>query len=217
MNRGTIRDLASTWLDDINNGYFLVSQLNVSINNAQREVQKLLLNAGQDYYTVCSTTSTVVDQARYAFPSDFLKVLRLSYITQGSGDTASYQRIYPITRNEMDVVNFAISGDPTHYWINKDTFTLFPTPNRVITLHLEYAYRVSDMTSDGDTPDVPQDYHEYISILTARDGFLRDGRPMSPIEAKLGYFERMLKQNADQRNQDSSRGIVATVQGVGTW
>lgn len=215
MTRAEIRSLASVWLDDVNNGYFTVAQLDVWINNAQREVQKLLLNASEDYYTVCATASTVVDQARYQFPSDFLKVMRLSYITQGSGDTASYRRLYPITRNQRDLATFNPSGDPSNYYFNKDTLTLIPTPSRALTLHIEYAYRVSDMSNDSDEPDVPEDYHEYLAILSARDGFLRDGRDMGPIQAKLAYFEKMLTENAQQRNQDSPRMVVATSEGFG--
>lgn len=216
MTRAELRVLASVWLDDVSNGYFTVAQVDVWLNNAQREVQKLLLNAGEDYYTVCATTSTVVNQARYQLPSDFLKVMRLSYITQGSGATASYARLWKITRNEQDLAKFNPTGDPTNYFINKDTFTLVPTPTRAIVMHLDYAYRVADMDDDADVPDVPEDYQEFIPILAARDGFLRDGRDMGPINDKMGYFQKLLKENSEQRAQDAPRYVVATGDGFGS-
>lgn len=218
MTRAEIRTLASVWLDDVSNGYFTTPQLNVWINQAQREVQKLLLNAGNEYYTTCAYTSTVADQSRYAFPTDFIKLLRLSYVINDTGDpdTSTYQRLYEITRNEQDNMVLNPSGDPVGYIINQSTFTLKPCPNRVLTLHMDYAYRVADLSGDSQVPDVPEDYHEYIAILAARDGFLRDGRDLGPIEAKLGYYEKLLKQNAQQRTQDSPRSVVRTNK-RGSW
>jgi hypothetical protein len=215
MTFAQLRTLASTWLDDINNTYFTAAQVNVYLNQAQREAQKMLLNSSQDYYSKCSTTPTVIGQARYAFPSDFLKVQRLSYITQGSGDTATYQKITAITRNEQDVVLYQPSGAPLAYYVNKDTFAIVPTPDQVYTVHLDYSYRVADMSADGDVPDVPEDYHELIAILAARDGFLRDGRDLSPIEVKMNVYKDLMKQNAQQRTQDAPRSVVTTQGGFG--
>lgn len=216
MNRGEIRALASYWLDDVNNGYFSTTELDIYINQAQREVQKLLLNSAQDYYTKCARTSTVINQARYALPSDFLKLLRLSYVTSGTGANESFQRIYPITRNEQDIAKYQTTGDPYNYFYFKNTIRLVPIPDRVVTLELEYAYRVADMSADGSEPDVPEDYHELLAIFAARDGFLKDGRDMAPIERKLKYYEELMKENAQQRSQDSPRYIVATGAGFGS-
>ena len=217
MNRGEIRDLASVWLDDTSNGYFTVPQLDVFINQAQRECQKLLINAGEDYYTKCATTTTVSGQRDYLLPSDFVKILRIEYVTQGSGDTASVQRLHQITRQEQDVARGSVSGDPTNYFFNKTTFSLVPVPNRVLTMHLYYADRVTDMSNDSDIPDVPEDYHEYLAILAARDGFLKDGRGLGPIESKLAYYEKMMKAFSDQRNRGAARMIVATGAGFGEY
>jgi hypothetical protein len=73
------------------------------------------------------------------------------------------------------------------------------------------------MSLDTDVPDAPEDYHEYIAILAARDGFLRDGRPLSPIESKLAYYERMMEESAENRNVDSPRMVVATPEGFGAF
>ena len=217
MNRGEIRTLASTWLDDLSNGYFTVAQLDVWINQAQRECQKKLLQAGEDFYTICVEAPTVVDQGSYAFPSDFVKLMRIERITDGSGDTASTVRLYPITRNERDEVSFQQTGIPYNYIINKASFSLWPVPNSVETLRLWYAPRVADMTADGDIPDAPEDYHEYIAILATRDGFLRDGRSLVPIESKLMYYEQLMEQSAENRNVDSPRMVVATEGGFGSF
>lgn len=218
MNLGELRALSLGWLDDPNGGYFVTSLMNRFLNQAQREVQKRLLKAGDDYYTICVEASTVVNQRDYAFPSDFYKLMRLERITQGSGDTAATQRIYPITRNEMDTAGYNFqqtTGVPYNYIENKNTFSLYPVPNAVKTLRLWYAPTVTDMSDDTDVPDCPEPYHEYIAILAARDGFLKDGRSMAPIAEKLRHYEQMLDDDAESRKEDSPRMVVATVGGFG--
>lgn len=221
MNRGEIKDLALSWLDDLEKGYFTDAIMDRFINQAQRECQKKLLQAGEDYYTQCVETSTVANQRDYAFPSDFYKLMELDRITSGSGDTATYEKLYPLTRGEIITAGYNYgnlsNGEPWNYVINKDTFSLYPIPDSAFTLRLWYAPRVSDMDDDSDVPDAPEDYHEYIAILAARDGFLRDGRSISPIESKLLYFEKMMEELSESRNEDMPRMVVATPSGFGTF
>lgn len=213
MTVAQLRNLARFWLDDVNGGYFTDAQMLVLLNNAQRECQKLLLQAGEDFYTVCATALTTTGQQNYALPDDFVKLMRIERLISGTGDSAFYERLYPITRNEQDVTLYYNNGAPNNFIINKDTFSLLPVPDQAYTLHLWYAYRVEDMVNDNDEPDVPEDYQEYIAIMAARDGFLRDGRTLQPIESKLLYFETMMKENSERRNEDSPRMVVCTTGG----
>jgi hypothetical protein len=174
MTRTELRDLARYWLDDEDGGYFTDAMMNVFIYSGLKELQKILINAGESFYTICAETSTVVNQRDYALPSDFLHLDRLERITQGSGDTASTERLW-------------------------------------------YSPLVADIASDGAEPDAPAEWHEYISIMAARDGFLKDGRPLTPIESKLGYFEKRLEEVAENRNVDSPRMVVATEDGFGAY
>lgn len=209
MTLADLRNLSRFWLDDVNGGYFTDAQMLVLLNNAQREAQKLLLQAGEDFYTECVVTSTVTGQAEYALPDDYIKLFRLERLLSGTGGSAYYQRLFPITRNEQDNVSYYNNGAPFNYIINKETFTLIPTPDQAYTLHMWYARHVDNMVADIDTPDVPTIYQEYIAILAARDGFLRDGRSMSPIESKLMYFEKMMNETSERRNEDSPRMVIS--------
>lgn len=219
MNRGELRSLSLEWLDDPDGGYFQESFMNRCLNQAQREVQKLLLQAGESYYTECVETSTVASQRDYALPSDFLDLELLERVVSGSGDTADTIRIHPMRRSEIHAVyyNFSNTGKPYNYVINKNTFSLFPVPDSVETLRLWYAPRVADMANDAAEPDCPEDYHEFIAILAARDGFLKDGRSLGPIESKLAYFEKLLKETAESRNVDSPRMVTVTEGGFGAF
>ncbi len=209
MTLTDLQVLTSDILDDPNNGYFTLSILNQRLNLNLRELQKRLISANENYYTVCSTTSTVSGQAAYALPSDFLQIIRLDYVTQGSGVTAQTQKINFITPNQVDLLS-ETTGAPAFYYMQKNNLILAPVPNGIWTLHLEYSYYVSDMVLAADVPDAPQQFHPYIAYLTARDCMVKDGRPLAAIETQLAQYEMLLKQIAVQREADGARMVTMT-------
>ena len=204
-----LQSLTSDILDDTSNGYFTLTILKQRLNLSLRELQKRLISANQEYYATCVYTSTVADQAAYAIPSDFIQIIRLDYVTQGSGTTAQTQKINPITPNQRDLLPDT-SGAPKFYYMQKDNLILAPVPDAVYTLHLEYSYYVADMVNSSDSPDAPIQFHPYIAYLTARDCMVKDGRPLASIEAQLQQYELLLKQIAVQRQTDGPRMVVTT-------
>lgn len=209
MNLGQLKTLVSVWLDDVNFGYFTEPQVTVWLNNAQRECQKLLLQAGQNYYAKEVVTSTVANQQDYILPDDFFDLNRVAVITSGTGPTATQYPLVYITLNQRDLVSNQ-SGYPQYYTLVRNRLSLFPVPNQAQSLLLTYSYLVEDMTLDSDVPDVPPEYHEFLAVLAVLDGYIRDGRDMTPMLQKRAYYENMLKQAAQERNLDSPRTIVVT-------
>lgn len=204
-----LQSICSDFLDDPNNGYFTLPILKQRLNLNQKELQKRLISANQDYYTRCVYTTTVAGQAAYAFPSDFIQDIRVYYITQGSGPTASEQKIERITPNQRDLLSDT-QGDPGYYYFQGNNLILAPVPNRIVELHLEYSYLVADMVQQTDVPDAPAQFHEYIALLTVRDLMVKDMRPMGNIQTKLNEYEMLLKQISVQRSADGPRMIVQT-------
>jgi len=209
MTLAQLKTLVSVWLDDLEFGYFTQPQITVWLNNAQKECQKLLLQAGQNYYAKTVTTTTVVNQNEYILPTDFFDLHRVAIVTSGSGATATQSPLQYITLNQRDLVSNQ-SGSPQFYTLIRNRLTLYPVPNTAQSMLLTYSYMVEDMDNDIDVPDVPPEYHEFLAVLATLDGFIRDGRDMSPMMAKRAYYENMLKQAAQERNLDSPRSIVVT-------
>lgn len=197
-----------SWLDDVNGGYFTDAQCNTWLNLAQRRVQMLLLQAGENFYEKTVETLTVSSQADYVLPSDFFILHRLEIVASGSGTNESRQPIYPITINQQDFVSISL-GSPTNYYLKKDRFTLSPTPDTANkTLRLYYSYLVADMTGDSDEPDAPEQYHELVAIYACEDGFIKDDRTMNNLMVKKEKYEALIKQAAENRTQDRSRQVV---------
>lgn len=204
-----LQNLCASWLDDLQFGYFTQAQVKVWLNNAQQETQKRLVKAGANYYTKCVTASTVTNQRKYSFPQDLKKINRLEVIVNGVVPNESFNQIMPITINQVDLVTQG-PAQPAWYYIDKNSFMLWPTPDSVYTLRMMYTYQVTDMTLDSDTPDVPAPYHELIALLATQDGFLKDGRVNDLLMAKIKAYDEMLYADSTDRNQDTSRFVVTS-------
>ena len=218
MNRAELRALTLNWLDDNQSGYFSIPQVNIWLNNAQQEVQKRLIKAGNNYYIKHVQTSLVVNQRNYALPEDFKKIHRLEVVLNGTDPNESVNEIIPITINQQDLVQKGIAT-PCNYFLSKNNIVVIPAPDTVLTMRMRYSYQVADMTLDTDLPDVPEPYHELISLLAAQDGFIKDGRSSELLMKKIKEYEMDFDSDAQERTQDMPRTIVQTGMdvGIGYW
>lgn len=207
-----MRSLVYDSVDDPNGSYFTSTIVNLRLNLAMWELQKRLISANKEYFLSCVKTNTVSAQQAYSLPTDFYQVVRLEYYEVGTSATSLSNKIMPITPNQRDLVG-SVTGDPQFYSLSKNNLLLWPIPNRIVEMHLEYNYQVAFMSADGDIPDMPLQYHEYIPILATRDCLIKDGRPIAPIETKLQEYETLLKQLAVQRQADGPRMVVQTYDG----
>lgn len=212
MTLGELKTLFSVYLDDLAFGYFTESQVTRYLNQAQRELQKQLVQAGQNYYTICKQASLVASSCEYYLPQDFLKLHRLEIVLSGTAPNEIRDPILPITLNQQDLVG-GTTGTPEVYTLLGNRFKLFPIPDSTQTIKLTYSYRVSDMVLDSDVPDAPEQYHEYICMLAVKDAFIRDDRDASVIQNKIDSYKELMKQDAAERQQDRGRMIVET----GSW
>jgi hypothetical protein len=54
------------------------------------------------------------------------------------------------------------SGVPTHYWVFANKITLFPVPSLVKNISVYYIRKPLAVAVDGDTPEIPVQYHTQI-------------------------------------------------------
>lgn len=204
-----LQNLTAYWLDDVNFGYFTTTQINMWLNNAQREVQKTLLQSRSNFYVTRVQTTLVVNQADYVLPNDFMTLHRLETILTGSPPNEDVLPLAPMTINQQDLVPNR-TGTPQFYFLKKNRATVFPAPDTALTLRLYYSYTVADMVLGTDSPDIPTPYHEMLAVLATIDGLMKDGRDVNPMLAKRTYYENLLKQETQDRNEDAPRSIVST-------
>ena len=204
-------------LDDINGTYFTSNLVLYWINEAQREAQKQLLQAGDNYYVKAVTTPTVVGNQDLVLPVDFYKLHRLESVDNMDTNSENVFSITPVTIGQKDFV-YGYQGRPENYFLKKGHISLFPIPDQIYNVRLWYSYMVADLVNPTDVPDVPIEFVNYIVVLAAIDGRLKDGRDTTDLVAKRTYYENMLKQAARNRNQDHPRMVVITTEeSMGTF
>jgi hypothetical protein len=208
MNFSELKTLVWTWLDDPQGSYFTDAQVSVWLNNAQREVQKQLVQAGENYYVTKMSASTVANQETYALPSDFHKCHKFELVLSGTGVNEQRRTLEPVTYQQLDIVSTGV-GSPLVYNFRRNVVSLRPIPDNTYTMYLHQSYRVVDMSSAADIPDVPEDYHEYIAVLATLDGLMKDRRdPSSFIVAKKNAYLELMKQDAESRDVSRPRQVV---------
>lgn len=211
MTLSELRTLVLSYLDDPDAGYFTNTQTLAWINDAQKEVQKLIGQAFEGYFIKCVETVTVLNQREYQLPTDCKRVHRLELILSGTSITSyDMRRMRKISRNQQDFAP-KNTGTPQYYFFQGNYIVLVPCPDNVWTMRLYYEYVLPDLVNDSDSPDLPDQYHEMVALYAARDGFIKDGRDAALLQRKIDDFEKMLKQDAEQRNADEPRTIVQTI------
>ena len=209
MTLTELKALVSYWVDDVNFGYFTEVQVTRFLNQAQREVQKQLIQSGELYYLKCQETTMVADQQDYVVPTDIVMTHRMEIVLSGTAPNENKQAVTPMTLNQQDLLGYS-TGTPVAYVYKKNRFALFPIPDTGLTLRIYYSYRVVDMTLDADIPDVPEDYQEYIAVLATIDGFIKDDRNNKNIMEKRDHYVKLLKEAAQIRTADQPRSVVVT-------
>jgi hypothetical protein len=211
MTRLDLQNLVLTNLNDINGTYFLPSQVQVWLNNSQREVQKQLIQSGENWYVIGVTTNTIVGSDTYALPSDFLKMHKLEIVTSGLSTVGTSNEITnvlePVTLQESAQIQLGPSV-PIAYTIKKNCLILRPFPDQIYVLKAQYSYSVSNMVADSDVPDAPTQYHEYLAILTTLDGMYRDNVDPSSFHVKRDFYLNLMKQDSQNRRVDRPRRVV---------
>lgn len=211
-----IKNKITYWVDDLDKGYFTDTQLTRFINDAQFEVQKLLLQSGSNYFLTAAETTLVVGQKEYVFPSDFLHLHRLEVITSNNGTVnETTQPLQFITLNQQDNIPIGQYGTPLCYTLKADRVLIFPAPDTAYPLRLTYAYRVPLLVNNSDSLSIPDEYCEMVAIMAAIDCYIKDGRDASLLVAKQKGYEEMMKKEAEDRHNDSPRRVVS--QGDGSF
>jgi hypothetical protein len=201
-------------LDDPNGDYFTAAQVNVWLNNAQRELQKRLINMGENYYVERMLGTLVVGTDTYTLPTDFKKCHKLEIVLSGTGVNQQRRTLDPVTLIQID--QETNSGIPRLYCFKRNAIIIRPIPDQAYPIYLHQSYQVVDMTTDADIPDVPQDYDEYIAIRATLDGFMKDQRqPTDFVMDKKKEYEKMFESDAQRRDVSKPRMVVSTDDGWG--
>lgn len=204
-----MQESVSYILDDLNFGYFTLPQVKRWLNNAQFEAQKILIQSDESWFMKCVQTTCLVGQSDYVLPEDFLKTKRVQIVENTNTSNEIRTQIFPIVLSEQ--ARFPTSNDyPATYYIKKNRLVMVPPPDNTYTIRLDYTYRLAELVNNYDVSEIPIQYHEYVVLLAAIDGFLKDDRSPSSLLAKKTWYEDLFKKDAEDRKIDAPRQVVVT-------
>lgn len=210
MTRLELQTLVWGWLDDPLGGYFSAAQVQTWLNLGQQKVQKKLIQSGEFWWTIFVQSSTTANIPSYELPTDFLKLHKMEIITSGTYPNEQKVRLNPVTPVQQDFYPNG-AGVPGAYWLRKNAIQLMLPPDQAYTMQLLYSYQIPDLTTDTQSPDMPDRYQEGIAIEATLIGLLKDQRsPSDFLMTKQKEFNEDLAKDAQERNVDEPRYVIET-------
>ena len=187
-----------TFPDD-SSSFFTDSEMTDWFNWAQIEVQGILMQTHENWFTTSTSISLVANQENYSIPTDCLKISRLEDVTGGVDDPIE---IFPIGLNDKDsyykpydsynttVRNYAIHG-------NKLLFRPIPKNSYASGIKLYYSKIVDTLTSASSCSTIPNQYHELIMWGVVENGLIKQEANAEAMATVLGRRNRLVKQLMD--------------------
>jgi len=206
MNQDELADLTVSYLDDLEFGYFTRPQVNMWLDNAQRKVQRILIDLKQNFYLKCVETETVANQCNLTLPQDFMMAHRVVVVISGTFPNENIGVVAPITLMQQDLMG-PTPALPEAYYFKRNNLCFAPIPDQVYSIRLTYSYEVSNMVNGSSVPDVPERYHELLAIYAALDGFIKDDRENAYLLALADKYIENMKAESQQRQEQQSRTV----------
>ena len=158
-NLGTVRTRIQQKLDNTN---FDTSKLNQFINDGQRDILNTRRFSFMESETSLTTSSN--DDALSTLPTDFQVPLTLRiYSPTNNSSILSY-----IEYEDFDVVmpnpNLAGTTIPFAWYIFDGTPKVYPKADSSYTIKMRYIKKPTELTSDSDTPDIPEEFSEVLVL-----------------------------------------------------
>lgn len=195
-----IRDAARKRADMENSAFWTDPQITYEINASAKLLYNFLVETfGDEYYVSSTTDASVADQATYALPSDFFKLLGIDV-----GDGAS-------PTNYISVKKFSFKERNTRpanaswlrnyrYRLEGSNYRIIPTPKAGVTFRVWYVPVLTELSADGDTFDGVHGYEEFIVLDVAIKMLQSEESETAHLEARLAEFKAAVIRDATSRD-----------------
>lgn len=154
---------------------FSNANLDEQINVAYFQLASIVSQLQQDYYEEQNTLfNLIANSSLYSLPTDLMqfKQVRLAYTTPtGPNDYRVARHYDPSDVHTVSSDEEGASTSAPLYDLTNNFFRLKPTPLTSVTSggKLWYIARPSALTLTGDTPILPLQYHDLISVYAAKE------------------------------------------------
>lgn len=163
MNLGQLRTSVKENLGILaNDGFFTDTMLNGFINKALRKIDS---EHEWPWNQVTDTLATVNNQEYVSLPAGWTKTIALTINENDSLEAVSLASLRSLGTSGI--------GMPTQFAIQSDKIYIRPVPNDVFSFTHDYMVTEPTLTADGNTPRLPEQYHDAIVDLACFYGALK--------------------------------------------
>lgn len=212
MNRGAIRELARKRLGETTEAFWSNSELNVWINDACGDIAFRAKCLKGD-----TTITATADTSEYVMSSMIPNLYSVTEVYHyGSAET--WNKLSATTRTSLDIEEpgwlDADSGVPTKYWFDRelDTFYLYPAPDddEVVSdgIRVFYIKKHSDLSSDSDSPQLPQPIHLAIVDYVVAVGNDSRGWSDKANDAWQKYFSKINDYLTESKREKEDEDVI---------
>lgn len=179
MQLSEIRTRARIYLDDRGTSTrYSDSEINGLINAAQEEIQKIIDDSDEYYFSAVQTYNVVTctTTLEFSLPADFKRVILAERImTDGSDPQPAVWAAFP-RRHLAHTQNCSLS--PTCSL--RGTKLQVIEPEESYTLRMWYTKKLPDLSADSDVSEIPLEYHNLLALYTARVAIASEQRQFNP-------------------------------------
>ena len=214
-------DVRSRISNNLNRDDITDVQLLIWINDSQRRICR---SHNFAFMETEADTSLVVNQRNYALPTASGSDLRFKAeisleIIRADSDRQRLKKIYkPNAEWKDEYIDTTEQATPRNYSIQKGQIYLYPIPDAVLTMNLEYYGFLDDLVDDSDTNTLIDDYPEVIEALGTSFGFryaFEEERADYWEKKAVSMVNEMVKEESDNTFSNLEEGIEPE-KGAGT-
>lgn len=144
-----------------------------------------------------ATIPSVIGTSDYVLPTDFLRIDRVTFdgVTLIRTTSQDLDAMVP-SRN----VTPGITALPTRFYVRQKKIVLYPTPDRVKNIVVEYTARPAELVNAADVPEIPVEYHNDIIRFALSRAYELDGQRTDAREV-MSEFQEGLGLTRDEIDQ----------------
>lgn len=219
MNRGEIRTLVRTYLNEPTAAFWTDAELNTAIGVASIKCHNMIKNLTRYHFTTRVTFPLVAGDDWYQLPGDCKDIKLVTKIMSSNDDEevplyrAPSDNPFPFSDVVSSVQNSSDEG-PQTYWIIGGSMRFLPMPSSAMTIRIYYEARITAMTSDANTPNFDTDYHDMAAKWAAIEAAVKDGQKRDDLVALFAIREKDMYTDIFHRLPAPPSEVEGYMQGI---
>jgi hypothetical protein len=179
-----------------NSTKFTATRIDAELNAALAELHELMADSWEGYFDTSATTPTVAAQEHVDLPATFWRLRAVDILIAGR-----YRELKQIGFGERN--SFQTTGRPQAYRSAsggaRGRLILYPTPNAVETIRINYVPTVTALSADGDTIEAYNAWSDYVVCGALLRMDQREERPLGERQQELERLRQRIVKAAGSR------------------